>query len=359
MMPGMKLNPAQHLLREDAKMIEQPGMFDLEFRLRELRQGGDPLVRLSAAVDFEIFRPALELIREKERRSNAGRPAFDVVLMFKILVLQSLYNLGDDAVEFQIRDRISFMRFLGLGFRSTVPDAKTIWLFRDQLTEQGIYEDLFRRFDHHLTEQGFAARKGQIIDASIVEAPRQRNSRQENEQIKAGERPAGWSEPVARQKDLDARWTKKNDASYYGYKNHISIDAKHKLIRDWIVTDACVHDSQVFEELLDPGNTSADVWADSAYRSAEKLGRLGELGYREHIQRKGVRGRPLSEREKQGNRTRARVRARVEHVFGSQRQRAGTLLVRTIGIWRARCKIGLRNLAYNLTRFAWLRRRCA
>jgi transposase, IS5 family len=356
---GMKLNPARHLPGEDADMIDQPGLFDLEFRLRELRQGGDPLVRLAAAVDFEIFRPVLELVHEKERKSNAGRPPFDVVRMFKILVLQSLYNLSDDAIEFQIRDRISFMRFLGLGLRSTVPDAKTIWLFRDQLTALGLHEDLFERFDRHLTEQGFAARKGQIIDASIVEAPRQRNTREENKQIKAGQRPAGWSEPVARQKDLDARWVKKNGVAYYGYKNHVSVDVKHKFIRDWIVTDASEHDSQIFEQLLDPANTSADVWADSAYRSAEKLGRLSELGYREHIQRKGVRGRPLTEREKQGNRTRARVRARVEHVFGIQLQRAGTLLVRTIGIGRARCKIGLRNLTYNLTRFARLRRQCA
>ena len=338
----------------------QPGLFDLEERLRQLRQEGDPLVRLNEAIDWEIFRPWLEMVRDKERKSNAGRPPFDEVLMFKILVLKSLYNLGDDAVEFQIRDRLSFMRFLGLGLNGRVPDAKTIWLFQEQLSTLGIQDELFKRFDLHLTEQGFAARKGQIIDASIVKAPRQRNTREENEQIKQGEQPEGWSEPKARQKDLDARWVKKNGVAHYGYKNHISVDAGNKLIRNWAVTDASVHDSQVFEELLDPTNTRADVWADSAYRSAEKLKQLAELGYREQIQRKGVRGRPLTKREKQGNRTRSRVRSRCEHVFGMQSMRAGgNLVVRTIGIVRARCKIGLRNLAYNLTRFTWLRQRCA
>ncbi len=339
----------------------QPGLFDYEERLRQLRQEGDPLVKLNETIDWEIFRSLLDLVHDvKERKSNAGRPSFDVVLMFKIQVLQSLYNLSDDAVEYQIRDRLSFMRFLGLGLNDRVPDAKTVWLFREQLGKLEIYDDLFNLFSRHLSEQGFAARKGQIIDASIVEAPRQRNTREENEQIKQGEKPEGWSEAKARQKDLDARWVKKNGVAYYGYKNHISVDVEHKLIRVWDVTDAAVHDSQVFEELLDPGNTRADVWADSAYRSAEKLERLDELGYREQIQRKGVRGRPLTKREKQGNRTRSRVRVRVEHVFGIQSMRAGgNLVVRTVGNCRARCKIGLRNLTYNLTRFAWLRQRCA
>ena len=335
-------------------MMMFSGMFDLEFRLRDLDKNGDPLVALDRVVDWEMFRADLMTIREKDRRSNAGRKPFDVILMFKILVLQSLYNLSDDAVEFQIQDRLSFMRFLGLGLGSTVPDAKTIWLFREQIGEAGLVEPLFERFDLYLREAGFVARKGQIVDASIVAAPKQRNSRKENDAIKQGRPPEDWSEPKRRQKDVDARWVKKNGVYHFGYKNHISIDSGHKFIRRWAVTDASVHDSQVFYELLDADNTNRGVWADSAYRSEERLDTMDAMGYREHIQRKGVRGRPLSEREKSGNRTRSRVRSRVEHVFGVQAQRAGDLVVRTIGHARAKVKIGLRNLAFNLDRYRLL-----
>jgi len=332
----------------------QTGLFDWQQRFEELDKGGDPLVKLNALVDWEAFRPALETIREKERKSNAGRKPFDVIVMFKILILQSLYNLSDDQSEFQVRDRLSFMRFLGLTLGERVPDAKTIWLFRDQLTQADLVRTLFDQFDRFLRANGFAAQKGQIVDASIVQAPRQRNRREENQQIKDGQTPEDWSPDKRRQKDVDARWTKKNGRSDYGYKNHIAIDAKHKLIRDYEVTSAAVHDSQVFEDLLDSDNSNQEVWADSAYRSQKSLAILSERGFREHLQRKGGRHRKLTAREKQGNHTRSKIRSRIEHVFGIQTQRAGTLLLRSIGHLRARAKIGLRNLAYNVTRYTLL-----
>jgi len=332
----------------------QTGLLDWQICFHQLDIGGDPLPRLKNLVDWERFRPELEAVRDRERKSNAGRKPFDVILMFKVLVLQSLYNLSDEKIEFQIRDRLSFMRFLDLSLGDAVPDEKTIWLFREQLTEAGVMKRLFKEFDQFLEEKGFCARRGQIIDASIVEAPRQRNSRQENQQIKAGQRPQDWSEQKKRQKDIDARWTKKNGHNYYGYKNHINVDVKHKLIRDYEVTSASVHDSQVFEELLDEDNSSRDVWADSAYRSEDKLRELQRRKFREHLQRKGCKYKKLTDRETRGNRTRSRIRSRVEHVFGVQAMRAGALILRTIGLIRAKAKIGLRNLAYNLDRFCVL-----
>jgi len=332
----------------------QTGLLDWQIRFRQLDAGGDPLPKLQKMVDWERFRAKLERVRDQERKSNAGRKPFDVVLMFKVLVLQSLYNLSDDKTEFQIRDRLSFMRFLGLSLGDAVPDAKTIWLFREQLTEAGLIEQLFQEFEVFLGEKGFSAKKGQIIDASIIPAPRQRNSRDENQQIKAGEIPSDWSEHKKRQKDTDARWTQKNGQNHYGYKNHIDIDVEHKLIREYEVTPASVHDSQVFESVLDEDNSSRDVWADSAYRSEEKLKALGKSRFREHLQRKGCKHKKLTEREKRGNRTRSRIRSRVEHVFGVQAMRAGTLIIRTIGLIRAKAKVGLRNLVYNLDRFCVL-----
>jgi len=332
----------------------QTGLFDWQTRFEQLDKGGDPLVKINEVIKWEIFRKQLQKVRDKERKSAAGRKPYDVIVMFKVLIIQSLYNLSDDQLEFQIRDRLSFMRFLGLSLGSAVPDAKTIWLFREQLTEAKLIEKLFRKFDVFLRKNGFAARKGQIVDASIVQAPKQRNSRDENKEVKEGNVPEEWSENKSRQKDVDARWTKKNGKTFFGYKNHIIVDVKHKLIRNYDVTDASVHDSNVFEDLLDEKNSSRDVWADSAYRSQEKLDELEKRRFREHLQRKGCRNKKLTEREKQGNHTRSKVRSRVEHIFGVQAQRAGNLLLRTIGVVRGKAKIGLRNLAYNIDRYSTL-----
>ena len=335
--------------------MHQLGFLDFNIRLQRIDNAGDPLTKLNTAIDWEQFRPILEQARKKTRKSAAGAKGYDVVLLFKALILQSLYNLSDQALEFQILDRYSFSRFLGLHAASKVPDATTFWLFREHLTRAQVVEELFARFDQFLNEAGFHAEKGQIVDASIIKAPVQRNSRKENEQIKAGGQPEDWSKAKRRQKDVDARWTKKNSKSYFGYKNHIGVDVKHKLIRAYQVTSANLHDSQVFEELLS-ANTSRDLWADSAYRSADRLDWLAVHQYREHVQRKGTRNHPLSSWEQQGYRTRSRIRSRVEHIFGVQAQRAGSLILRSIGLVRARAKIGLRNLAYNLDRYGTLLR---
>ena len=331
----------------------QTGFFDFEDRLSKIDKQGDPLAKINEAVDWQLFRPTLEKARDKNRQSNVGPKGYDVILLFKILIIQSLYNLSDDATEFQILDRHSFGRFLGLHLGSKVPDATTIWRFRQDLIDAGVVEELFDSFEDHLRDHGFMAMKGQIVDASIVSVPKQRNSREENSRIKQGEVPEDWPENKRRRKDVDARWTKKNGKTFFGYKNHVSVDVKHKLIRGYAVTDAAQHDSNVFETIL-AENTSKDIWADSAYRSEERLNRLKEHGFREHIQRKGCRHRKLTESEQRGNKTRARIRSRIEHVFGVQAQKAGNLILRTIGIARARAKIGLRNLAYNMDRMGML-----
>ena len=334
--------------------MNQFGLFDYNKRLSRIDKAGDPLVELNQVVDWEQFRQLIELAREKPRKSPAGAKGYDCILLFKILILQSLYNLSDEGIEYQILDRYSFSRFLNINEGSKVPDAATIFRFRDELAQANVVELLFTQFDQFLRDHGFRAQKGQIVDASIVRVPIQRNSREENEQIKAGKSIASWSEAKRRQKDTDARWTKKNGKAFFGYKNHLSIDVAHKFIRSYEVTDASIHDSQVFTELLDPENTSKDVYADSAYRSEDSLQTLADQDFREHIQRKGCRHKKLSAREQRGNRSRARVRSRIEHVFGVMAMRTGSTVIRAIGFIRIRAKIGLRNMAYNLTRYALL-----
>lgn len=338
--------------------MSQFGFFDVSNRLEGLSSCGDPLLKIKALVPWENFRPLLEKSRLDPSKQATGRPPYDAVLMFKILILQSLYNLSDDQTEFQIRDRLSFMRFLDLTLADRVPDAKTTWLFRDTLSKKGVIETIFEHFSAHLTHSGYLAKGGQIVDASLVSCPKQRNKRAENEAIKAGKIPEDWADKPAKlaQKDVDARWTKKNSVSYYGYKNHINVDRANKFIRKYDVTTASTHDSQVFEELLDSSNTADVIWADSAYRSQRIEGLLAEKMIRSQIHHKGTRGKKLSEFKEKVNHKRSKIRARVEHIFGAQSQ-MGSTISRAIGLARTKAWIGLRNLTYNLRRFIFLESR--
>ena len=356
-------------------MASQLGFFDVDSRLRELSAKGDDLEHISTLVDFEVFR--LDLVRAVPRSdgTKGGRPAFDPVLMFKILLLQAMHGLSDERTEYLIKDRLSFMRFLGLGLSEAVPDANTIWTFREALKRANAVDALFHRFDVTLKGTGYLAMGGQIIDATIVAAPKQRNTEAERAAIKQGEIPAGWVKKPAklRQKDRDARWTVKFSKAKpredgtsqvdiavpsFGYKNHISIDRRHGLIRGWTATHAAAHDGARLEDVLDAGNTASDVWADTAYRSAKNEAMLAGRGLVSRIHRKKPQGRPMPERTRRANARKSAVRSKVEHVFAHQKGLMA-IIVRTIGLARAKVKIGLANLAYNMRRLVWLRRRAA
>src|SRR6202020_2649988 len=228
----------------------------------------------------------------------------DVVASFRMSILPSRSEWADEQVEYQVRDRLSFTRFLGLGIEDGIPDGTTLWLFRETLAKAGLIEKLFEGFGHHLEAKGYIARGGKMIDATIVPVPKQRNSRDENDDVKAGKTPEAWEKNPAknRQKDKDARWTKKHGKGFYGYKNHVNADAKHKLIRQYEVTDASTHDSRKFDGLLNQANTSADVYADSAYRSAETEAKLSLRGLRSHVHQRANRNHPLSQAQDNANR---------------------------------------------------------
>jgi transposase, IS5 family len=359
-------------------MAGQPGFFDAEERLQALSAAGDPLERLAAAVDFELFRAELEAALQRSDRAKGGRPPYDPVLMFRILVLQTLYTLSDEQTEYQLKDRLSFMRFAGLALHEPVPDATTIWLFREQLVRAGAIERLFARLDIILREKGLLAMGGQIIDATVVPARPARLTAEEKATIRGGGTPEGWTPARRAQIDRDGRWTLKRGrrrpppeggapskrraveiaVPIFGYKSHLGIDRAHGLIRTWTVTHAAAHEGGQLGALLDAANTASGVWADTAYRSAVNLELLARRGRVGHLQRKKPRGKPMPRHVAHGNARRGKVRAAVEHVFAAQKRRLG-LVIRTVGIARARAKIGLANLAYNLTRFAWLQGRGA
>lgn len=155
---------------------------------------------------------------------------------------------------------------------------------------------------------------------------------------------------------MGARWTKKHGRSYYGYKDHINVDRRHKLLRRYMVTDAARSDGQELDAVLDRVNTPRDVWGDSACRSAAIEEKLADRHDRSRVHRRPGRNRKLTEREQRGNTTRSKVRARVEHVFGHMVTSMGGKLVRTIVLVHARVKIGLQKLTYDMRRFVCLER---
>ena len=307
---------------------------------------------MKKGVDFEIFRTILEEKLSKHAKGPGGRPPYDYILMFKVLILQRYYNLSDEQVEYQINDRMSFMRFLDLTIADDIPDSRTVWLFREQLADLGLVEELFSLFIKELEKLNLIVNEGKIIDASFVEVPRQRNSRDENAQIKSGEIPESFTQNPhkQRQKDTDARWTKKNNISYFGYKNHVKEDAKSKLITKYLVTDASVHDSNATGRLLDENDQGEVFYADSAYSGESQEVIIEEKGMVNQVCEKGARNRPLTEEQKASNREKSRVRSRVEHIFGFMEQSMHEMYIQCIGIKRATAIIGLMNLTYNMFR---------
>jgi len=335
--------------------MKQKGFFDENDRLEELSRLGDPLEKLNKYMNWESLRGILTRTLKKEVQGPGGRPHFDYVMMFKILILQKLYNMADDKTEFQIKDRLSFQRFLGLKLYDTVPDAKTIWHFREELNKADILDTVFYRFVKQLEDKGIITRSGSIVDATFVDVPRQRNTKDENKEIKEGKVPEKWAKeenrPKKAQKDVNARWITKNKERHFGYKNHIKIDKKSKIITKYQATSAEVHDSQVLKKLVEKRKDKR-LYGDSAYTGEEvqscipktTLNRIHEKGYRNH---------PLTKIQKRNNTEKSRIRARVEHVFASINHFGG-LFIRTIGIKRAVFQIGLMNFTYNLKRYVYL-----
>ncbi len=357
--------------------MDQRSFFGLAEHLEALSKHGDPLEVLAATVDFEHFRGWLVEGLGYGDRSKGGRPPFDPVSMFKALILQAQHNLSDARTEFMIRDRLSWMRFLDFDLGGPTPDENTIRLFRDKLTESGALKRVMKAFDWQLRKKGYIPMAGQIVDASLVPAPKQRNTEAEKQAIKDG-RSADeiWpDEPnKAAQKDVDARWTLKVGGKVryrpdgtplpmiavpvFGYKSHIGIDRRFGFVREAAVTSASAADGRMLRHVVSTGNTSGEVWADSAYRSQKNEKWLASKMLVSRIHRRKPAGKPMPEATARANARKSAIRARIEHVFAHQKNRFG-LFIRTIGIARAEAKLILANLAYNFDRLIFHQRRVA
>ncbi|MEM6859061.1 MAG: IS5 family transposase [Pseudomonadota bacterium] len=348
--------------------MRQAGLFGLSDHLERLSKDGDPLEVLESTVDFEYFRSWLIEGLGYGDGSKGGRPPFDPVSMFEALILQAQHNLSDARMEFMIRDRLSWMRFLGVDLGAPTPDENTIRRFRNRLTETGTLKRVMKAFDWQLKKKGYIPMAGQIVDASLVPAPKQRNTEAEKAAINDGKSAAEiWPNELnkAAQKDTNARWTLKIGGKIryrpdgtpvpqialpvFGYKSHISIDRRYGFIREAAVTSASDADGRMLRHLVTTENTSSEVWADCAYRSERNEKWLAKNGLTSRIHMRKPKGRPMPEATSRANARKSSVRARVEHVFAHQKNRFG-LFVRTIGIARAEAKLTLANLAYNFDR---------
>jgi IS5 family transposase len=347
------------MLVQTYKTRGEKGLFDEQFTIDRLSEIGNPLEKISKVIDFESFRSTLESkILNTNKKNNAGAKPFDLVMMFKIMILQRYYGLGDTQVEYQIIDRLSFKKFLGLESGDKVPDEKTVWLFRENLTKSGAVELLFSQFIEFLEKENLIFNEGKLVDASFTIAPRQRNTRGENEKIKSGKGDELWNDQPnkKRHKDIDARWTSKNGEKYYGYKNHAKVDSKSKFINKYVVTDASVHDSQELDKLLDNSDKGQELYADSAYTGEKQEKTIRKFKMKNKVHEKGYKGKPLTEVQKKNNNIKSQIRARVEHIFGFMEQSMNGLALKSIGITRATGIIGLINFTYNLFRYEQISR---
>lgn len=336
------------------KKTGHKGLFDEQETYQKLSSIGNPLDMISKVIEFEIFRDILEgKLLNTNKKNNAGAKPFDVVMMFKIMILQRYYGLGDTQIEYQILDRLSFKKFLGLESGDKAPDGKTVWAFREKLTNNGLVEDIFSQFTNHLESKGLIMNEGKMVDASFTVAPRQRNTREENKKIKEGNGDGLWNDKPnkKRHKDIDARWAKKNGETFFGYKNHAKVDEKSKFIDNYEVTDASVHDSRPLDDLLTEDDSGQDFFADSAYTGEEQEKVIDKYEMNNKVHEKGYRNKPLTDEQKANNKEKSKTRARVEHVFGFMEQSMKGLTVKSVGIKRATGIIGLINLTYNLFRY--------
>ena len=333
-------------------MQTQSTFFGEHLALAALNQAGDPLVTLDQQIDLAPLVAVADRVWRNPQKAGTGRPPWPSAIMFRALLLKRLYNISDDQLEYQLRDRLSFMRFVGLEFGGAVPDSRTLWEYGEALAQADTARKLFETFTQQLEQRGLILHEGKLLDATFVPVPIQRNSRKDNALIKQGKTPAAWQDAPAklRQKDMDARWAKKGNESFYGYKNHVKVDTATKYVVDYVVTTASVHDSQCATRLIGAAERGEKLHADSAYAGAEIGAHLATHGVISRIHAKGCKSSSLTPGQKRSNKAKSRIRARVEHTFAFMEGAMGGIYQRAIGLKRNAHGIGMMNLIYNLWR---------
>jgi len=311
--------------------VKQTGQLSLAEALLSGRSSVSPLDRLAGLVKWPAFDQLLAPLRD----GGPGRPAWPPLVLFKALLLQSLYGLSDRELEEALCDRLSFRRFVGLSLEETIPDFTVLNRFRNLLIEVDLLEKLFGELDRQLEEAGVILKRGTMLDATLIEAVAAPPS---------GERPSH---------DPDARFggaTGKGGFTF-GYKAHVGVDQGSGLIRSVITTPANVNDTVPADELI-RGDERA-VWADAAYDTHRRRARLKAEGKKPRIVRRPNKHHPkLPPRLQRYNRLIARGRAAVETTFATLKNRMRLKAIRYIGLAKAEGQVLLAAIAFNLRRWA-------
>ncbi len=284
-------------------MVKRQGR--VKKRQSRLEERQDKLQDLNRMIPWQRLSVRLEVLDLANRKSQAGRKPINRIVLLKMLVLKYLYNLSNEQLEYQTHDRASLRRFVGLEEGAEIPDGTTVDKWEKKLQKHGLIERLFEEFEEFLRESGYEAQGGQIIDATLVPVAIQRNSQEENEQIKKREIPPQWQ------------------------------------------------DNPQLGAVLNPDNQGHEIWADSAYRSQNRSAGLEALGHISQIHERAYRHRPLSQEQIANNREKSKTRAKVEHVFGAWVISMGGKLMRGIALERVGAQIGLKNWVYNLKRYVF------
>jgi IS5 family transposase len=295
---------------------------------KKIHKLGDKLARIEPLIDWEAFRPIIRGLYDN-KGPKGGRPNVDPVVMVKLLVLQQWYGLSDPELERQANDRLSFRRFLG--FPGEIPDATTVWLFRERLAETGRDRTIWEELQSQLDMKGLKVKKGVVQDATFITSDPGHAKK---------DKPRG--EEAKTRRSRDGRWAKKGSKSSFGYKLHAKTDTDLGLIRDLETTTASVHDSQV--DLSRPGEV---VYRDKGYFGVESRGYSATM-------RRGVRGRPLGIRDRLRNRRINRKRAPGERPFALIKRvfNAGHVLVTTVR--RVHVKMVFACFCFNLVQLGTL-----
>ncbi|MFN3915886.1 MAG: IS5 family transposase [Aquabacterium sp.] len=309
-------------------------LFVQEQRQAELGGFVESLAAMDELIDFGAVAAQVERACPRPYRARGGRPPYPTEIMVRLLFLQALYNLSDEDCEYQVLDRMSFQHFCRLDGALNIPDARTLWAFKQRLAQGGLgAQALFDAVSLQLQQHGYIPRGGQIVDASIVQAPITQARKDEREALNEVEAPEGWSAKRLAHTDRAARWTKKHGKSFYGYKLHANLDVRYKLVRRFKVTAANVDDGQTLVDVLDNSNTGKRL--------------------RDGIARRVKPGQDRRQRLQARNKSINRIRARGEHVLAALEQLGGKV-VRAMTLARNELAIALKCAAYNAKRLVWL-----
>ena len=311
------------------KRDNQPTFFDLAMQQRGA--ANKVLETITREVDFSVAEQ-----RVAGTYGSGGRPACRVGVLLRIMILQHLYGLSDPQVEEQIKDRLSFQKFVQLDTAEAVPDETTICRFRQRLIECNLHEQLLGLLNSQLEARGYIVKRTTLVDATIVESSRKRP---DVAAVVEGTAP-----------DAEASYTRKNDRSYYGYKAHVSTDGEHQLIRRALVSTAGMQDGHMFEQVA-PEDTEK-IYADKAYDTKDNQAWLREHGIESGILKKGAHHIKLTAEDVESNEQKGWVRRNIERVFGHLKQWQDYRRVRYLGLAKNQLELTLKAVAYNLKRMA-------